>query len=165
MDTTKLDELQTECEKVAQLLKEHEVGMFTWWDFLHDRMERINKLSSEMKLSTTLGRTAIRSVMKKEDLLLTKNQIDKFYVMPCSLTADCPYGINKRGGFETPCDKDGDCNKLTLSRQASLKTAKTIRDELHDARIEADIKGELLPIELLESRLDKLIKEVEDNVK
>ncbi len=46
----KLDELQTECEKMIQLLKERGTGLFTWWDLLFSRMERINKIMNELKL-------------------------------------------------------------------------------------------------------------------
>ncbi len=42
-DTIKerLDQLQSEAERLLSLLKDREVGLFTWWEMLNRRVEAI----------------------------------------------------------------------------------------------------------------------------
>lgn len=53
MDTNKtLDELQQEAHKLEQLLKERETGMVTWWDFLYERLDKIQSLKQQLQTSS-----------------------------------------------------------------------------------------------------------------
>jgi len=43
-----LDELQMEAEKLVALLKDRQVGLFTWHDFLRERVQKMHELTSRM---------------------------------------------------------------------------------------------------------------------
>jgi len=41
-----LDELQQEAEKLLALLKDRQIGMMTWDDFMRERLQKIHALTS-----------------------------------------------------------------------------------------------------------------------
>lgn len=43
-----LDELKTEVDKLQKLLEDRQTGLFTWWDFLAERLNKINEISKQM---------------------------------------------------------------------------------------------------------------------
>ena len=43
-----LEELKVEVNKLQSLLKENQVGLFTWWGFLVDRLNKINEISKKL---------------------------------------------------------------------------------------------------------------------
>ncbi len=42
-----LDELQQEAEKLLVLLKDRQMGMMTWDDFMRERLQKIHTLTSK----------------------------------------------------------------------------------------------------------------------
>lgn len=43
-----LDELKTEVDKLQNLLEDRQTGLFTWWDFLAEQLNKINEISKQM---------------------------------------------------------------------------------------------------------------------
>ena len=43
-----LEELKVEVDKLQSLLKEDQVGMFTWWTFLVESLNKINEISKKL---------------------------------------------------------------------------------------------------------------------
>jgi hypothetical protein len=46
-----LEELKEETEKLSALLAEQETGLFTWWEFLNERLIKINELSKKLGIN------------------------------------------------------------------------------------------------------------------
>jgi len=43
-----LDELKVEADKLQKLLNADEVGLFTWWQFLAERLNKIKEISKKL---------------------------------------------------------------------------------------------------------------------
>jgi hypothetical protein len=43
-----LDELTIEVDKLHSLLKDRQEGLFTWWGFLYDNLQRIKEIEEEL---------------------------------------------------------------------------------------------------------------------
>jgi len=43
-----LDELEVEVNKLQKLLKDKQIGIFSWWSFLFDRLKNIKAISTKL---------------------------------------------------------------------------------------------------------------------
>jgi len=46
-----LDELKVEVDKLQKLLNANQVGLFTWWSFLVERLNKIAEISKKLGIT------------------------------------------------------------------------------------------------------------------
>lgn len=49
----KFDQMLEEAEKLVTLLREHEIGIASWHEFVHTRMANLNKIYSDVPETTS----------------------------------------------------------------------------------------------------------------